>query len=89
MPNVNTSHSSSRSVLRIDITVSQNPVLCVKTIQIYNGLAASWWFFRIFSSTNKTDRHDKTEILLKVVLNTIMVYNTSRPFSAFTLAIII
>ena len=25
----------------------------------------------VFSSTNKTDRHDRTEILLKVALNTI------------------
>jgi hypothetical protein len=29
------------------------------------------WLGRAFSSTNKTDRHDKTEILLKVALNTI------------------
>jgi hypothetical protein len=27
-----------------------------------------------FSSTNKTDRHDTTEILLKVLLNTITLY---------------
>ena len=32
-----------------------------------------WWFFpdTLVSSTNKTDRHDITEILLKVALNTI------------------
>jgi hypothetical protein len=29
-----------------------------------------WWFSPV-SSTNKTDRHDLTEILLKVALNTI------------------
>jgi hypothetical protein len=29
-----------------------------------------WWFSPV-SSTNKTDRHDITEILLKVALNTI------------------
>ena len=35
-------------------------------------LAAGWWFFRgtPVSSTNKTDRYDITEILLKVALNT-------------------
>jgi hypothetical protein len=27
----------------------------------------------VFSSTNKTDRHDITEILLKVALNTIIL----------------
>jgi len=36
-------------------------------------LAAGWWFSpgTPFSSANKTDRHDITEILLKVALNTI------------------
>jgi hypothetical protein len=37
--------------------------LCDKVCQ---WLATGWWF-----STNKTDRHDITEILLKVTLNTI------------------
>ena len=32
-------------------------------------LVTRWWFSPV-SSTNKTDRHDITEILLKVVLNT-------------------
>jgi hypothetical protein len=34
---------------------------------------AGWWFSQStpVSSTNKTDHHDITEILLKVVLNTI------------------
>ena len=44
-------------------------------------LASGWWFFSgpPVSSTNKTDRHDITEILLKVVLNTIKQANkTSR-----------
>jgi hypothetical protein len=31
------------------------------------------------SSNNKTDRHDKTEILLKVALNTITLTITLRP----------
>jgi hypothetical protein len=36
-----------------------------------------WWFSTgtVVSSTNKTDCHDMTEILLKVVLNTM----TSNP----------
>ena len=44
--------------------------LCDKVCQ---WLATGWWFFPgpPVSSTNKTDRHDITEILLKVALNTI------------------
>ena len=41
------------------------------------GKVASLWFFQgtPVSSTNKTDCHDITEILLKVVLNTIIIIN--------------
>jgi len=35
-----------------------------------NRIATGWWFSPV-SSTNKTDRHDITEILLKVALSTI------------------
>ena len=44
--------------------------LCNEICQI---LAAGWWFFtgNPDSSTSKTDHHDITEILLKVVLNTV------------------
>ena len=44
--------------------------LCDKVCQ---WLAAGWWFSpgTPVSSTKKTDRHDITEILLKVALNTI------------------
>ena len=44
--------------------------LCDKVCQ---WLAAGWWFSLCppDSSTNKIDRHDTTEILLKVALNTI------------------
>ena len=44
--------------------------LCNKVCQC---LAAGWWFSpsTVISSTGKTDRHDITEILLKVALNTI------------------
>ena len=41
--------------------------LCDK---VYQWLATDRWFSPV-SSTNKTDRHDITEILLKVALNTI------------------
>ena len=44
--------------------------LCDKVCQ---WLATGWWFYpgTPVSSTNKTDSHDITEILLKVPLNTI------------------
>ena len=41
--------------------------VCDKVCQ---WLSTSWWFSPV-SSTNKTDRHDIAEILLKVALNTI------------------
>jgi len=46
--------------------------LCDKVCQL---LAAGQWFSpaTYFSSTNKTDRHNITEILLKVALNTIIL----------------
>jgi hypothetical protein len=47
-----------------------NTTLCDKVCQ---WLATGQWFSpgTLVSSTNKTDCHDITEILLKVVLNTI------------------
>ena len=58
--------------------VSSNPLrrgvldttLCDK---VCHWLAAGWWFSpgTPDSSTNKTDHHDITEILVKVALNTI------------------
>jgi hypothetical protein len=42
----------------------------------YDRLATGWWF-SLLSSTNKTDRHDIVEILLKVALNTIKPTNQS------------
>jgi hypothetical protein len=47
-----------------------NTTLCDKVCQ---WLATGWWFSPItpISSTNKTDRHDIAEILLKVSLSTI------------------
>jgi len=48
--------------------------LCDKDFQ---WLATGWWFYPgpPVSSNNKTDRHDITEILLKVVLNSIKQTN--------------
>ena len=45
-------------------------VLCDK---VYQWLAAGWWFSlsTLVSSTNKTDCHNITEILMKVALKTI------------------
>ena len=42
-------------------------------IKVYQLLAHGWWFSPGIpaSSTTKTGRHDITEILLKVALNTI------------------
>ena len=42
-------------------------IVCDKICQC---LAAGWWVSPV-SSTNKTDRHDITELLLKVALNTV------------------
>ena len=62
--------------------------LCDKVCQC---LAAGQWFSpgRPVSSTNKTERHDITEILLKFALSTIkttnqplMIYNLVRTASA-------
>jgi len=60
--------------------VSSNPIHGeVYSIQhyvikfVWQWLATNWWFSQgtPVSSNNKTDRHDITEILLKVALNTI------------------
>ena len=43
--------------------------------KVYQWFATCWWFSpgTPISSTNKTDRHNVTEILLKVALNTITI----------------
>ena len=52
---------------------SINPESCILNIHLHQELATGRWFFpgTLVSSTNKTDRHDITEILLKVALNTL------------------
>jgi len=54
--------------------------LCDK---VYQWLATGRWFFpgTPVSTTNKTDRHDITEILLKVALNTIKPNQTNQIYS--------
>ena len=61
--------------LQVHITLRQGVLditlhVCDKVCQ---RLATGRWFSQgtLVSSTNKTDRHDLTEILLKVALNTI------------------
>ena len=61
--------------------MSSNPAQarCTRTTlcdKVCQWLAASRWFSpgTPVSSTNKTDRHDITEILLKVAFNTITLY---------------
>ena len=66
--------------------VSSNPVhgdvysIQHYVIKVCQGLAAGRWFSpgNWISSTNKTIRHDITEILLKVVLNTLTLTLTHK-----------
>ena len=55
--------------------------LCDKVCQ---WLATGWWFSpgNPVSSTNKTDCHNITEILLKVALSTIIGINQTKPYSS-------
>ena len=56
--------------------------------QVDQWLAAGRWFSPV-SSINKTDRHDITEILLKVALKTIILTLTQKDFILFLSLIII
>jgi hypothetical protein len=58
----------------VNISLIIPPTLCEKVCQ---WLATGWWFSQgtPVSSTNKTDCHDITEILLKVALNSIKQTN--------------
>ena len=49
---------------------------------VFQWLPAGWWFSQgtPVSFTNKTDRHDITEILLKVALNTITLTLVCKVF---------
>ena len=60
--------------------------LCDK---VWQWLAAGPWIHRVLfvSSTNKTDRHDIIELLLRVALNTITLTLTSRLYYICTLFI--
>jgi hypothetical protein len=64
-------HCLSPLMLWVRISIwTRCTTLCDKVCQ---WLATGWWFSPgpPVSSTNKTDRHDITELLLKVALNTI------------------
>jgi hypothetical protein len=74
--------TSMQSVPIITEVMSSNPVqdemysIQHHVIQFVNDLRQVWFSPGTpVSSTNKTDRHDKTEILLKVALNTITKLN--------------
>jgi hypothetical protein len=69
-----------------EVTPTKNSFILLISIQqnlnsfnkVCQWLPAGWWFSpdTSVSSTNKTDRHNKTEILLKVALNTINQLNS-------------
>ena len=62
----------------VPITTNVTSSNLVQAIQHYVPLVAGTWFSLCtpFSSTNKTYRHDITEILLKVALNTINLHQS-------------
>jgi hypothetical protein len=64
--------SGDISDFQIDTSIRRNPGTTIR------------WFSPdpSFSSINKTDRHDITEILLKVVLNTINQAKTQKCISS-------
>jgi hypothetical protein len=53
--------------------VSLNPTQAIQHYVIKFSVTTGWWFSpgTLVFTINKTDRHDITEILLKVTLNTI------------------
>ena len=59
--------------LWVRTTLRRGVLVTILRDKICQWLAAGWWFSTgtRFSSTNKTDRHDIAEILLKVALNII------------------
>ena len=59
---------------RILHSVMFNLYIVVQFIKVCQWLAAGRWFSPV-SSTNKTERHDIAEILLKVALNAIHLHN--------------
>ena len=62
------------SVVWLHVFLDLHLMLCD---QVCQSLAAGQWFSPV-SSTNKTDRHDITEILLKVALNIIIQCNVPQ-----------
>jgi hypothetical protein len=74
---------ADRAPLVTPIVLPLNSVpICFTTLcnKVSQCLATGWWFSPDppVSSTNKTDHHDITEILLEVALNTIKQTNKYR-----------
>ena len=65
------------SSLMLYVRISMRARYTTLCDKVCHWLPTSWWFFPgpLLSSTNNTDRHDITEILLKVALNTIKQTN--------------
>ena len=63
-------NEKQNEIYRLPVCMIVDTALCYKGCQ---SLAAAQWFSpgTSISSTNKTDRHDIAETLLKVALNTI------------------
>jgi hypothetical protein len=60
--------------------------LCLSPLKLWVWISLMvWWFSHgtPFSSINKTDCHDITEILLKVALNTIILIPSARVIKAY------
>ena len=72
-------HNITEILLKVALNTINQTRMCIKMEKIKHFSAKInkdyWWFSRgtPVSSTNKTDCHDITEILLKVVLNTITI----------------
>ena len=71
-----------RHLVRVRVVIS-NPIIagCIRYNIILKGLSVTCDRFVVFSvpCTNKTDRHDITDILLKVTLNAIAITLTPCP----------
>jgi len=65
------------SLLMLWVRISIRARCTTSCNDVWQWLATGRWFSPV-SSTNKTDHHDVTEILLKVVLNTIKQKNKTK-----------
>jgi hypothetical protein len=65
------------SLLMLQVRISIRVWITTLLDQVCHSLATGQWCFLcpVVSSTNKTGRHDTTQILLKVALNTVKPTN--------------